>query len=544
MESKAFVAAQGVNIYPAIVDGMAALKLEPVWHGRKVLIKSFYPGTPWGFTRLFIYDESQAKSSHDGWRIVNQEHNATEGNSTWYESDGSATDDSGNGCWVREGIGSIPSLHGVELGMKIDDSWDDTTAAQAGIDYLSTTFGGGTVDIGDGTSKCNMDLYSGIQIKGAGYRVSGLKPYSDNHVLNIDETDATVKDVFIEGLTIGNADGSFTTSRGINIEAYALGRWIDRVEIKDCLIDGNAAEGVYVDGDDFSVGNFIQNLSISRTKIQNNGKQGLVLTGKVIETTLLDVFVVKNAPDSPTSYNNFDITINANSYAPSRVRILGGGYNHYHAVSGGDMDASAIFINAATNVSLFNTDVENGRVYLTSSAIGAVSIRDCNFGNNFSMDDFITVHNCNGLIIENNDFAGTRTNDIYFDGAPNRYSGIDIGPNKHVGSVTTPVGYANRLHEIFSGAIEAHFDSITVDGESGDDDLDYIYSGSGNSTLEDMDPNRIITIKRRNDTITAKHATGNLVLSGAADYALDSDDKRLFLRLDESTFNLVEIGRI
>lgn len=123
------------------VDSISELIGLSVSDVQKVNVTGFYSDTPWGFTRLFKYDASQARTAHDGWSIINPDHLSTIGSANWYTSDGDSTDDSGNGCWVRDE--PTEKLRASEFGL-VDDfdigtrtGTDNTVPIQQAINYAS-----------------------------------------------------------------------------------------------------------------------------------------------------------------------------------------------------------------------------------------------------------------------------------------------------------------------------------------------------------------------------------------------------------------------
>lgn len=128
------------------VDSISSLIDSPT--NTKVMVSGFYSDTPWGFTRLFEWDASQAKTGHDGWSIINPDHLSTIGSANWYTAAGDSTPTGTNGCWVRD-VGGNANV--FEAGAKDTVGYDSTTAFQAIADEI------GVINIPDSTNPFEID---------------------------------------------------------------------------------------------------------------------------------------------------------------------------------------------------------------------------------------------------------------------------------------------------------------------------------------------------------------------------------------------------
>tara|TARA_R110002020_G_scaffold230666_3_gene441565 strand:+ start:10610 stop:12343 length:1734 start_codon:yes stop_codon:yes gene_type:complete len=435
------------------------------------------------------------------------------------------------GRWVR--IIEHDDLNVKWFGAKGDDKTNDSEAFNNAIDYAFNNWEGGEVMVPSGKYLVNVQLKRGVTLKGKSPQTTWLKPFTDNPIINWNTNNTDQRhnyDAVVENLRIGNAPKTFVKSRGINIVADKDQLYIDRPIIKNCVIEHNAAEAVYVEADDF-VGqmNFVQNLHIENTQIQYNNKGGLYLCGLVIETTIRNSSIIKNGLADVSKYDNFYVGTSASGKEPMRLRVFGGIINN-----DGKPIGNSVHLKHASSISFYNVNFENGKVLIEGSRSKNIEFDGGNFGAREAYDSFFDIHDANGLSVRNVKFdisGPVKFKTIFnFDRIYANYSNIDIANNTYPSAdklekgksyITYTVG---RNYKVKNGSI-SYINSYIEVFNNDEPVLSSInnYKGESEAGIED---NAILTLSGRPGykAVTVKNGLGNIHLISNEDRVISSND--------------------
>ena len=491
------------------------------------------------------------------------------------------------GRWVREVTGIefnvlwFGAKRGFDYAGKTFPNFDSSTAFNEAIDYCFQNFIGGVVTVPSGFYKANISLKRGVELRGAGAETTWITAYTDDHIINWDTNIVDKRHNYfakIYGLRIGNTNSTFSNARGINMVAdiniiYTDQNedkyYIDRPTIDSCVVEYNAAEGVYVEGKFFgninvpkidengepvrngedeiiyfptNAINFVQNLRIINTQIQYNDYGGLYLTGKVIETTIQDTSIIKNG-FAGDLYSNLYIGYNSQNKDPMRVRFIGGIINNANTPIG-----NSVRIYHASSVSFCNVDFENGKISIEGNRTENIAFREGCFSvsGNENLSEFFNIDNVDSLVVQNTQFkvsGNTSLSRIFnFPKLYLNYKDIDISnciyPNaSHFTSDYKIIDYSNSAGRnliITSQKIPYINNFIGIYNDT-DRVLANIYN-KRNESVEGIPENSIVALAIRDaySSITIKHAVGNIYLKNNSDKVLNANEQIRFLFVAQS----------
>lgn len=449
---------------------------------------------------------------------------------------------------ITFGKSSISRFYPQFVGVKGDDTTDDTTAMQLAIDIASGN-SLGYLYCPKGTYKCNVTIKSNVIIRGEGMNTTIFKPVTDAPVFKTSTTDNAIRIGWKDCLITG--DITKVSQDGILLKSVAVGTRVNIITIDNVRIDNCGRYGLRAEGE-VDTGPFVQNLRISNSTFTDCVNSGLSLYGAVLETTITGTFVTNNGGSAGTN-NNCEVRYNATGggSTPTRVGFYGCGFNHAQAASVGN-PGTAVYIHHAKQVSFDTCDIENANPFLKFEGTLQRNnvVRNCNLSGNYSCASIIEVAQGNGLRIENNNFSiasGTATVGILGSNATSSYKNLTItDDNVFGGNVTTPISVSNNV-TIDTGKIYAYRGLLRVNTEASaaSDDLDYIYDDTGTDVTTNLVEGQRIIIQQLNDArdITIKNATGNILLKGGNDWTMSDTGCVLELAWDGSLSSWVEVGR-
>lgn len=449
---------------------------------------------------------------------------------------------------ITFGKSSISMFYPQFVGVKGDDTTDDTTAMQLAIDIASGN-SLGYLYCPKGTYKCNVTIKSNVIIRGEGMNTTIFKPVTDAPVFKTSTTDNAIRIGWKDCLITG--DITKVSQDGILLKSVAVGTRVNIITIDNVRIDNCGRYGLRAEGE-VDTGPFVQNLRISNSTFTDCVNSGLSLYGAVLETTVTGTFVTKNGGSAGTN-NNCEVRYNATGggSTPTRVGFYGCGFNHAQAASVGN-PGIAVYIHHAKQVSFDTCDIENANPFLKFEGTLQRNsvVRNCNLSGNYNCASIIEIAQGNGLRIENNNFSiasGTATVGILGSNATSSYKNLTItDDNVFGGNVTTPISVSNNV-TIATGKIYAYRGLLRVNTEASaaSDDLDYIYDDTGTDVTTNLVEGQRIIIQQLNDArnITIKNATGNILLKGGNDWTMSDTGCVLELAWNGSLSSWVEVGR-
>lgn len=449
---------------------------------------------------------------------------------------------------ITFGKSSISRFYPQFVGVKGDDTTDDTTAMQLAIDIASGN-SLGYLYCPKGTYKCNVTIKSNVIIRGEGMNTTIFKPVTDAPVFKTSTTDNAIRIGWKDCLITG--DITKASQDGILLKSVAVGTRVNIVTIDNVRVDNCGRYGLRAEGE-VDTGPFVQNLRISNSTFTDCVNSGLSLYGAVLETTVTGTFVTNNGGSAGTN-NNCEVRYNATGggSTPTRVGFYGCGFNHAQAASVGN-PGIAVYIHHAKQVSFDTCDIENANPFLKFEGTLQRNnvVRNCNLSGNYNCASIIEIAQGNGLRIENNNFSiasGTATVGILGSNATSSYKNLTItDDNVFGGNVTTPISVSNNV-TIDTGKIYAYRGLLRVNTEASaaSDDLDYIYDDTNTDVTTNLVEGQRIIIQQLNDArdITIKNATGNILLKGGNDWTMSDTGCVLELAWDGSLSSWVEVGR-
>lgn len=429
---------------------------------------------------------------------------------------------------------------------------NDTTAIQNAIEVAAITgvSAGAVVYAPAGVYAGNWTIKSGVFIKGDGASTKFI-PVNNDAVFKTPSGVATVRIGWEDCFIYGNS--SLSVQDGIFLSAVSGGFAVDgitlnRVRIENCGRYGLRGEGAAL------ATTYIQKLELNQCNILNNVNCGLSLTGKVLETLILNTFVVKNGGAAGANAN-CEITLN--SAGANRVIWIGGGLNAFTSLNAG-VAQTALLLSHAQQVTLIGVDLESASPFIKANGNLSqnLSIIGCNFGTTLALtgptaiSSFIQLDDGIGITIDNCRFDTTAgagaTSGIATTTAARVQKLVITETNSFSLLITTPINTVDTT-TIATGVIFAYRNTLRVDTEAaaGSDDLDSIYDGNGGTSVRDLIDGQKITLSTQNSArdVVVKHATGNILVNGAADFTLLTVDKFIVLQWSVKRAKWFEVGR-
>jgi hypothetical protein len=442
-------------------------------------------------------------------------------------------------------------LNVLRYGAVGDGATNDTTAIQNAINVAAVTGAspGAVVYAPAGIYKGNWTIKSGVFIKGDGASTKFI-PNSNAAVFTTASGVATVRigweDCWIYG------DAAMTIQDGIFLSAVSGGLAVDTITLTRVRIENCGRYGLRAAGAALAT-TYIQRLKLDQCNLLSNVNCGLSLTGAVLETLILNTMVVKNGGAAGANAN-CEVTLNGGG--ANRLVWIGGGVNAFTSLNVGVAQVG-LLLNHTQQVSLIGCDLESADpfVKVTGSLTQSLSITGCNFGTNLQLTgptpitSFIQIDDLQGCLIDNNAFVTTAaaTNGILNTTSISRVNKLVITEtNKFSTLITTPLNLVNN--QTISGGVVFDYRSIMrldTEAAAASDDLDSIYDQNGGTSIRDLIDGQRITISTVNSgrDVVVKHATGNILVNGAADFTLLTTSKFIVLEWNNNLAKWFEVGR-
>lgn len=448
---------------------------------------------------------------------------------------------------------SYPAGNVLRYGANGDGATDNTTSIQNAINVAAVTgvSAGAFVYAPAGIYKGNWTIKTGVFIVGDGASTKFI-PTINDAVFKTPSGVATVRigweDCFIYG------DAAMNVQDGIFLSAVSGGFAVDGITLNRVRIENCGRYGLRGAGAALAT-TYIQRLELNQCNFLNNVNCGLSLTGKVLETLILDTFVVKNGGAAGANAN-CEITLN--SAGANRVIWIGGGLNAFTSLTAG-VAQTALLLNHAQQVTLIGVDLESASPFIKANGNLSqnLSIIGCNFGTTLALtgptaiSSFIQLDDGIGITIDNCRFDTTAgagaTSGIATTTAARVQKLVITETNSFSTLITTPIDTVDTT-TIATGVIFAYRNTLRVDVEGGvaaSDDLDSIYDGNGGTSVRDLIDDQQIRLSTQNSgrDVVVKHATGNILVNGAVDFTLLTVDKFIILQWNVKRAKWFEVGR-
>jgi len=418
-----------------------------------------------------------------------------------------AADDGGS---VIKSTG-VPALEGVAqfvTDVYTSNQWGLTGAstgesvkAQAAINYITSVGGGTFVITGTPTATyyLNVVIPSNVHICG-GHRGVTIKPETNTAVIKLSQTDNCVRskisNLIIDGTT---TKATFTSQDGILLQP-ASSYFHDSITIEDCHVKDCGRYGIAAIGvKPTAPSQFVQHLSVYRTKITDCIGAGLKIQGTVLETYIEACNINDNGDKNTSSNSNVTIHLNG-SEAPLRVKVLSGVINTtiYGALG------YSVAVLGGKHISFDSIDFENfNSAFLLQNALNEnIAVRNCNFTKNGSVSSVAELLDVNGFIWENNNIADaiTAAAGITIGASATRVKNYLISPVNSWGGLTTPLS-AQAAATISNGVVSLtkHGGIQKVLGQGSVADDLYSLFGSEGGIAEIVD-GTIISLQSSNNT--------------------------------------------
>jgi hypothetical protein len=436
----------------------------------------------------------------------------------------------------------------MDFGAVGDGTADDTLAVQAAIDAVAVA--GGILFVPPGIYKGNWILRSGVIIQGSGRVATRFIPALDapcfKTATGVSTTNFGLQDFEIYG-NLG-----FAANNGITLYSGSAGTWVDTIILRNLSIQNCGKYGLYALGTS-AAGPFVQLFYADNCLIRRNNSGNVVFEGCVLESVFVGCSIC-DVMDDTVATNSVAMLYNAttNSF-PLRVKFQSCLFTNNIGIPPTNTRRS-IYLGAGNQIGLDNCNFEAcdpaietaGFVY----AYGA-NIVNCNFGFTAATTTAILLNRCDGTIIDNCTFASGAglTNAISLGGADMaNIKGLVVRNNK-LANVTNYLADANAFYQSIAAnkvkAYRGHIQLFASGGAGATDDLTTINDVDG--ALVNLSPGQMITLSVFvvSGDITVKHATGNILLSGAVDYVLTpgATGKSVTLMWDSKAAVWREVGR-
>ena len=400
---------------------------------------------------------------------------------------------------------------------------DLTSAIQGGINALAAT-GGGTLYFPTGTYKGNWIVPSYVTILGSGQEGTVFVPAINDHVFK------TPVATSYTGMTFQNfsvhGDLTFAASDCIHIETTNASAGIGSPMLWNVRLSGCGQYGLNVKAT-YASGTNVSNLIVGDSLIINNKLGNVVLQGFILESLFLGGSisdVVNTAADSCSLCIKED-GIFPNYAVPKRANFKSIVFTN---VGAGGHVRSDVDIRAGRGIQFDNCDFEGADPAILVENVAQLAdgmfVANSNFGFSAATTNAIILNASKNTFIENSIFESSvsLTNAINYNGAT-----IDVLNhvklmNNRVGATNYVVDTAGFYYTLITGVARVYRDFFEIRGEGGAaDDLTTIYDDAG--ATSEFEPGRRITITPfSTTTITVKHGTGNIYLSGGADFVMAS----------------------
>jgi len=399
--------------------------------------------------------------------------------------------------------------------------------------------------------KCNLVLPNGFSLLGA---VSGvtLIPASDAPVITAKPDDEiiglSVKNINIDGSL---TKGSYSNQDGILLQpaaTYTMANInITNMEITDC-----GRRGISMIGGDtiLALDRAVANVNITNVRVNTSTINGLYISGNV-NLVNLDNFLTRNNGD-PTVDLDSNIAIIKDGVAfPEGITFYNSGlFTRDYAVAG--TSGSCIVIRGAGNIIFDNCSFYefNNGLYIADTDNFNIEVRSCRFEREYagSIQSLAKVDGVTGFIWIGNVCEAGLTGPIGVSINPfgvYTIKNADISYNNYWGSLTLPTNPT-----VFSVVDTKECLLISQDGEfpigilgAGPEDLDSILDVNGGASQ--IMPGAIINVYNAfpTRTITVKHGTGNLQLTGGADITLNNEKNNITLMWNPRISSWIEVSR-
>jgi hypothetical protein len=440
-----------------------------------------------------------------------------------------------SGAWVRLYDGS---LNVRWYGAAGDGATDDTAAIQTAIDAASD---GGTVFAPLGTYVGNWTIRSGVIIQGEGCGPTGtvFEPALNDAVFKT-PLDTSITRIGWRDLRI-NGDVTMNAQDGVVLRQTTASTFTDHVDFYNVHIANCGRYGVHLYGES-NAGPFVQRPRFFACSVFDCVSHALFLEGAIFEGVAVGSFFVRSG-DASTP--NVQIDQDSGGSVCNRFQFIGCGLNVPTVATG-----TAIRIRSGRQVNLQGCSIENGNpcVHVLGNAKNVTLL-----GNNITTtaggDQLVLIDSADGVAIWNNGFGcgSALTNYIRATTAITNVDAFSIGGSNDFGSLGNVTKAVDVLADttIASGAIRAYRKLMYVGTESAaaSDDLDNLYDTSGGEVgLVDGETVTLMPVAAAQDVVV-KHNTGNIQLSGGADFTLGDLRDTITLIWSERSGVWREVGR-
>lgn len=440
-------------------------------------------------------------------------------------------------------------LNVAQYGATGNGTVDDTAAVQAAVDAHSF-FGGGEVlfpTSGGGVFKCNIVLRPGVSLRGYSRDVS-LIPATNSPVVTL-QADANVQRVAIRELTIdGTAtQGSFVAQDGVR-SAPDVGFTHRNVTVEDCLIKNCGSAGVIMFGantDDTveHVGLF----RVLRTDIEGCTGPGVRGYGNVALPQIDGCTIRDNGDENTKALSNV-VFERSPTVLPRRISITNNLIETEAYVATGY--ALALLGVLDTLVAQNQFEEFHTAVLVDDSPNGVVTVDGNGFARAAGAVTAVgEVTNVNGFIWRGNNVDAATTGPVGLDlpansanakrveiGSTNSWGGLTVATSGLPVTIIAPADTSIDLPNN-SGPIPLN---LTVAGAATVDTLNDVNSGTSQFVHGDT---ITLNIKQGGRTVTLDHGTGNILLTGGANFTLNELGDRIALQWDADLDNWVELSR-
>lgn len=447
---------------------------------------------------------------------------------------------------------SIPdsdSVNVAQFGAVGNGTVDDSAAIQAAVDAVSN-LGGGELEFpltGGGIYKCNFILRPGVSLKGVSRDIS-LIPNNNSPVITF-QTDADVARVSIRELTIdGTANqGTFIAQDGIRI-APDVGVLHTSITIEDCLIKNCGAAAIVAYGQDPALSEQISLLRVNRCTIQDCNGSGIYIEGSVAVSGVNACDILDNGDGTDTTPNVILTPRPATSAIPQNINFIANRLETESYVSSG----VCFGIFGALDVTLQDNSFGefHTAVKIDQGPNGVVNMLNNRFQRSVGdIDALVEVVEVNGFNYNANNVNAATTGPIglLFPESSADAKRIDIGATNSFGGLTQA---SERLPRTLILPADT---SISLPQTNGPVPLSLSADGAASvNTLNDFNggieqfvhgDTVNLTISNVARTITLAHGTGNMLLAGGVNFALDTLGANITLSWYRELQQWVEVSR-
>jgi len=436
----------------------------------------------------------------------------------------------------------------AQYGAVGNGSIDDTAAIQAAVDTMSADGGGELIfpTTGGGTYKCNIILRPGVSLRGINRDVT-LLPATNSPVITL-QADADVQRVSISELTIdGTAtQGSFTAQDGIRI-APDDGFSHRSITIVDCLIKNCGSAGLAISGSEVDDATAHVNLVRAlRAVITDCTGPGVSIFGNVALTGFDACDILDNGDESTDDLSNIVVERSA-TVLPRQTKFTSCLIETENYVGGGY--AMALLGVLDTNLLQCQFQEFHTAILVGSSPNGVITIDGCGFARaSGDIDAIAEVVDVNGFIYRGNNADANMTGPVGLI-LPNTAADgkrIEIGSTNSWGGLSLSTNGLPQKFITTGPSVDLPNNAgpmplnLASDGNVVIDTLNDFKGGTEQLVSGDTVTLNIKDVAR---TVTLEHGTGNLYLTGGADFTLDELADRIRLTWDDDLAGWVEISR-